>query len=79
MAARCKVYEDRLTGDIFIKHGDQRAVPVSDKPWLMVYTREMRPTVFQPGDVVLKHHYPQTSIVRVRSEDGTIEERWYII
>jgi hypothetical protein len=79
MAVRCRVYEDRLTGDIFIKHGHLHAVPVSDKPWLTHYARDMRPTVFQPGDIVLKHHYSQTSIVRVRSEDGTIEERWYII
>jgi hypothetical protein len=75
--SRCKIRTD-LDGRLFIKHGDQKAYPTSETPWNTFYRDSKIPTVFSDGSVVLKHHYPQTSRVRVRSEDATIQEVWFI-
>lgn len=77
MSARCKIRTDP-DGRLFIKHGEQRVFPTSEAPWNCFYADSATPTVFADGDVILKHHYPQTTRVRVRNVDATIEEVWFI-
>ena len=72
--ARCRIYEDSIGP--YIKHGTGVGRPESDKHWNRIYPQA--PTSFSVGDIILKHHHPQTTRLRVRNLDQTVQEQWYL-